>query len=180
MADDGTGLNDDPVSGQARGAGELQTVPEGAEPGGDASDLLPHCTVNEGAGRPHGQDIAAVIVLPLIDLAGNDVVGAAGRGRGAQADLQKQLRIVPAHLLGTDDPHGAGIGRSGEELFEAVLLGGGVVVEEPEPHLVLRRLLRLLYGSHELLLVGRDRRERTGGASDGTGTGQQKITNRGA
>ena len=120
-------------------------------------------------------------MLPLIDLAGNDVVGAAGRGRGAQSDLQKQLRIVPAHLLGTDDPHGAGIGRSGEELLEAVLLGGGVVVEEPEPHLVLRRLLRFLCGSHdELLLVGRNRRERTGGAGDGTGTRQQKIANRGA
>ena len=108
MADDGSGFDDDAVSGQARGARELQAVTEGAEPRGDAADLLPHGAVDEGAGCSYGQDVAAVVVLPLVDLAGDDVVGATGRGSGAQPDLQEQLGVVPAHLLGSDDSHGAG------------------------------------------------------------------------
>ena len=157
MADDGGGFDDDAVSGQARGARELQAVAEGAEPRGDAADLLPHGPVDEGAGGSHGQDIAAVIVLALVDLAGDDVVGAPGRGGSAQPDLQKQLGVVPAHLLGPDDSHGAGVGRSGQQPLEAVLSGRGVVMEQPEPHLVLRHLRGGLGGSHEPLLVGGDR-----------------------
>ena len=180
MTDDGGGLDDDPVSGQARGAGELQAVTEGTQPRGDATDLLPHGAVDEGTGRSHGQNVAAIVVLSLVDLAGNDVVGPPGRRGGAQPDLQEQLGVVPAHLLGADDPHGASVGRSGEELLEAVPLGGGVVMEEPEPHLVLRHLLGGFSRGHELLLVGRDRRERTGGTGDGTGAGQQKVAHGGA
>ena len=180
MADDGGGLDDDPVSGQARCTGELQAVAEGAQPRSDATDLLPHGAVDEGASGPHRQDVAAVVVLALVDLAGDDVVGAPGRCRGAQPDLQEQLGIVPAHLLGAHDSDRARVGHGGEELFEAVLLRGGVVVEEPEPHLVLRRLLTGLHGRHELLLVGGDRRERTGGAGDRTGAGQQQVAHGGA
>ena len=87
MADDGSGFDDDAVSGQARGARELQAVTEGAEPRGDAADLLPHGPVDEGAGCSYGQDVTAVIVLALVDLAGDDVIGTAGRGGGAQPDL---------------------------------------------------------------------------------------------
>ena len=157
MADDGGGFDDDAVSGQARGARELQAVAERAEPRGDAADLLPHGPVDEGPGGSHGQDVAAVIVLALVDLSGDDVVSAPGRGRGSQPDLQEQLGVVPAHLLGSDDPHGARIGRGGEQSLEAVLSGRGVVMEQPEPHLVLWHLRSSLGGGHEPLLVGGDR-----------------------
>ena len=180
VADDGGGFDDDAVSGQARGARELQAVAEGAEPRGDAADLLPHGPVDEGAGCSYGQDVTAVIVLALVDLAGDDVVGAAGRGGGAQPDLQEQLGVVPTHLLGSDDSHGAGIGRGGEQPLEAVLGGRGVVMEQPEPHLVLRHLRGGLGGGNEPLLVGGDRRECTGGAGNGTRARQQQVPHRGA
>jgi len=63
VTDDGGGLDDDPVSGQARGAGELQAVTEGTQPRGDATDLLPHGAVDEGTGRFHGQKVAGGGVL---------------------------------------------------------------------------------------------------------------------
>ena len=96
-------------------------------------------------------------MLALVDLAGDDVVGATGRGSGAQPDLQEQLGVVPAHLLGSDDSHGARIGRGGQEPLEAVLSRSGVIMEQPEPHLVLRHLRGGLGGGHEPLLVGGDR-----------------------
>ena len=178
VTDNGGGLDDDPVSGQARRAGELQAVAERSEPRGDAADLLPHGAVDEGAGCSYGQDVAAVVVLALVDLTGDDVVGAPGRGRGPQSDLQKQLRIVPTHLLGANDPHGAGVGCSGEKMLETALLGRGVVMEQPEPHLMLWYILGGIGRSHEPLLVGGDRRERSCGTGDGTGTGQQQVAHR--
>ena len=99
MADDGSGFDDDAVSGQVRGARELQAVTEGAERGIESADGLVGLGTDEQTGGADTEDVARAIVLALVDLAGDDVIGAAGRGAGAAGRppraCRRQRRTAP-------------------------------------------------------------------------------------
>ncbi|GAV93978.1 hypothetical protein ADENT20671_0743 [Actinomyces denticolens] len=133
MPDDGARDDDDPVPGQSQCVGELEALGEQGHVGRGASDSLPGPAGDERAGGAHGEHVAAVVVLTLVDLTGDDVVGPARRAGGPQPDLEEQVGVVPIDLLGACQRDRAGGGDGLEELGQAVGLRGGVVVEEPEP-----------------------------------------------
>ena len=133
MADAGTGHDDDAVTGQAQGAGDRQAVAEGADVIAQGVQGGPGGAADEGPGGADGEDVAAGVVLALVDLALDDVVGAARGGGGAQADFEELLGMLPVDLLGPGHGDGAGVGDDRPQLGQAGGLGSGVVVEEPYP-----------------------------------------------
>ena len=133
VADAGAGHDDDAVTGQAQGAGDCQAVAEGADVVAQGVQGGPGGAADEGPGGAHGEDVAAGVVLALVDLALDDVVGAARGGGDAQADLEELLGTLPVDLLGPGHGNGAGVGHDRPQLGQAGGLGSGVVVEEPYP-----------------------------------------------
>ena len=133
MTDTGAGHDDDAVTGQAQGAGDGQAIAEGADVVAQGVQGGPGGAADEGPGGADGEDVAAGVVLALVDLALDNVVGAARGAGGAQADLEELLGTVPVDLLGPGHGDGAGVGDDRPQFGQAGGLGRGVVVKEPYP-----------------------------------------------
>jgi len=133
VAQHGPRDDDDAPPFQPQGAGDGQAVGEDGDVISHRAQGGPGRTVHQGARGPHGQDVAAVVVLTLVDLAVDDVVRAPGSGRGAQPDFQELVRVVPVDLLGAGHRDRAGVAHRAQQPLQALGLGCAVIVEEPQP-----------------------------------------------
>ena len=133
MPDHGPGDDNDAMPGQADRPRQLEAVIEDREGWRGTAQLLPDGTVDEGSGGPDRQDVGAVVMLTLIDLAGHDIVGPARRDSGAKPDFEQALGAVPVDLLGADQRSGTGLGDRRQQSLQTGRCGRGVVVKQPEP-----------------------------------------------
>ena len=135
VLNDGLRNDDDAVPGQSNRSRQLKTVVEDRELRRGAIKFFPHGAIDEGAGGTDRQDIGAVVVLPLIDLARHNVIGPARRRGGAQPHLEELLGIVPIDLLGPDQCGGSRLRNRREKSLEAARRRCDVIVEQPQPAL---------------------------------------------
>ena len=134
VPDHGARHDDDAVPGEAGPPGQVEPVAERAEGGVRAVELVPDVPAHQRAGQPDAEHVLAAVVLALVDLAVLDAghppaePGRASARPRAAAPGPSQLRcLAPA----TPTEGACSTARTSSD--ERGRLGGGVVVQQPEP-----------------------------------------------
>src|SRR5690606_22087001 len=112
---------------------EVEPVAERAERGVRAAQGVPDVPAHERARGADGEDVVPRVVLALVHLGLVDARHAAPEAGRRHPDLDDARGPVPRALLrARDGDRGRDLDRA-HERGERPGLGGGVVVEEPEP-----------------------------------------------
>ena len=129
----GGGRDDDPVAGAARAPAEVDVVAEHRERGVEAAELVPHLAAHEHARAADGEDVADVVVLPLVELAPLETGHPVGGPGDGHADLDEDVLVAPAAQLRADDVGRARPVGVPEQPLERGRRRSGVVVQDPGP-----------------------------------------------
>ena len=113
-----------PRSTSSRKSGQARVEP---------AELVPHVATDQHPGRPDGEDVAAPVVLALVELAAVQPGLPAATAADRDADLQQPGRVVPAAHLGTGDPDRRARVDDRQQPAQGLRLGRAVVVQQPQP-----------------------------------------------
>ncbi len=142
--------DDDVVPRAPCAPAEVGAVAESPIGGIRAAQSLPDAPRHDRAREADGEDVLHFVVLTLVEVV---PFGEAEPSRPAmgdrRADVDESGRIVPTHLGRADDAREATLRRLGEQVLERIGVGGGVIVEQPQP-LPLALLDRLEQPVHRL------------------------------
>jgi hypothetical protein len=135
--DDGRRHHDHAVPGEMGAPAQVEVARDpgraGVEPRVETLQGVPDVAAHEHPGTADREDVAAPVVLALVDLVAVDAGHPQPQRRRGEADVEQPLVVVPADLLAAGDADG-GSGLDGQqELLEGVVSGCRVVREEPEP-----------------------------------------------
>jgi hypothetical protein len=140
----GLGVEDDGGRDHQRGVAggrdppaEVDVVAEDRELVVEAAELLEHRAPHQHAGGVDGQDLAHVVVLPLVVLAPLEPELAAAGARDGDADLEQPAQRRPLPQLRTEHVDLRVLLRGREQRRQGPWVGVRVVVQQPDP---LRRV----------------------------------------
>ena len=125
--------HDDAIPATVGTPAEVQVVAEQRQRRIEPAQLVPCVATHQHARAAHGQDVAHVVVLALVELVPLESRDAVARAGDGDADLDEHLGVAPPAQLRSEDLRtGVPVGGA-QQVCESGRRGRGVVVQQPHP-----------------------------------------------
>ena len=145
VANPGVGRHDDPRTGDLATPRQVEVLAHCDDAGIEALELAEEIAADEHAAAGRNEDVAHRVVLPVVDLAGDDAVHHGACLVAAHPDVEQDAGVVPIDELRGDDA-GIGAERFLDQLVDRVGVERHVVVAEQEERCPLDHAEHLVRG----------------------------------